>query len=261
MLHRPERLVVSLAMFPRDDGPVPRDEPSLWADAAAGSYDERWERGIRHLRSLTDRDDFVFRPGWEWNTRDSYPWGIDDERWAEAYRTTFRRLVTIIRSSFPGAEIDWCSLKKGRTRQSVDVFYPGDDIVDYIGHARYDRNPAAASAEIWDGARDERALNGGPLGPEAWLQYARSKGKRLAVAEWGVWSTHGRGGGGASDNPVFIERMFDFFQANAEWIGYECYFNQTGGPAMHLLGPDESHNPKAAEAYKRLYNRVDRNAG
>jgi hypothetical protein len=252
MLHRPERLVVSLAMFPRRDGPVPRDEPALWDDTAAGSCDARWERGIRHLRGLTDRDDFVFRPGWEWNTRDSYPWGVEDERWAEAYRTTFRRLVTIVRSSFPGSEIDWCSLKKGRTRESVDAFYPGDDVVDYIGHARYDRGPAATSSEAWDGALEESAPSGGPLGPMAWLRYAQAKGKRLAIAEWGVWSRDGRGGGGGGDNPLFIERMFDFFRTNAAWIGYECYFNQTGGEAMHLLGPDESHNPKAAEAYRRL---------
>ena len=145
-LGRPERLSASLALFPRHDGPVPRDQPELWGDAADGRYDEAWRDGFASLRRRTDRDDFIFRPGWEWNSATSFPWGIEDEAWAEAYRATFRRFVAIAREKFPRAQIDWCSLKRGRQRH-IDPFYPGDDVVDYLGHDRYDRNPAATSPD------------------------------------------------------------------------------------------------------------------
>ena len=96
LINRPEQIAVSFPMFPQKDGPVPRDEPELWRDAAKGSYDEHWERAVRYLRRQRDRDDYVFRPGWEWNSAKSYPWGIIDVEWAEPYQATFRRVVGII---------------------------------------------------------------------------------------------------------------------------------------------------------------------
>lgn len=251
-LGRPERLSASLAMFPRHDGPVPRDQPELWGDAAEGRYDEGWRDGFAHLRGLTDRDDFIFRIGWEWNSVTSYPWGIVDESWAEAYRATFRRYVAIAREKFPRSQIDWCSLKRGAQRH-VDPFYPGGDVVDYIGHDRYDRNPAATSPEAWSEAALVQDGPGSPIGIAAWLDFARSKGKLLSIPEWGVWSLDGRGGGGAGDNPIFVEQMFAFFQQHADVIGYECYFNQSGGPAQHRIGPGDVPNPEASAAYASLY--------
>ena len=105
-----------------------------WAGAAGradavegcrhGSYDEHWERAMRYLRQRRDRDDYIFRPGWEWNSAKSYPWGIVDVEWAEAYQATFRRLVGIIKTTFPNAKIDWCSLKKGQSKKRIDLFSP-----------------------------------------------------------------------------------------------------------------------------------------
>ena len=253
LLDRPEQIVVSFAMFPRKDGPVPRDEPILWKDAANGSYDEHWERAMRYLRQRRDRDDYIFRPGWEWNSAKSYPWGIVDVEWAEAYQATFRRLVGIIKTTFPNAKIDWCSLKKGQSKKRIDMFYPGDEVVDYIGQDRYDRFPAAPTPEAFARTQDETDRDGGPVGIRAWLRYAQSKGKPMSIPEWGVWSENGRKGGGAGDNPVFIEQMFAFFSANAKSIGYECYFNNMGGDAQHRIGPGDVPNPLASEAYARLY--------
>ena len=250
MAKRPERLSISLAMFPRRDGPVPRDDPSLWAEAANGAYDPYWEKGLKTLRRRLARLDPIMRVGWEWNGS-SYPWRIVEPRYAEGYRNTFRRLGGIIKFIFPEAEIDWCSLKHGETLDTIDVFYPGDDIVDYIGHDRYDRNPSPVSLPEWQEAVEAVEPTGGPRGLNAWLHYAKSKGKRLSIPEWGVWSAADRGGG-AGDNAFFVEQMFDFFERNAADIGYECYFNQEGGEAKHTLGPD-GFNPEASEAYRRLY--------
>lgn len=253
LINRPEQIAVSFPMFPQKDGPVPRDEPELWRDAAKGSYDEHWERAVRYLRRQRDRDDYVFRPGWEWNSAKSYPWGIIDVEWAEPYQATFRRVVGIIKTTFPSAKIDWCALKKGQSRKKIDQFYPGDDVVDYIGQDRYDRFPSAPTREAWARSQDQTDDDGGPVGIRAWLRYAQSKGKPMSIPEWGVWSKGGRGGGGAGDNALFIQQMFAFFTANAESIGYECYFNNMGGEAKHRIGPGDVPNPLASEAYANLY--------
>ncbi len=194
MAGRPERLCISLAMFPREDGPVPRDDPSLWAEAANGAYDHHWQKGLEVLATRLARPDPIMRVGWEWNGS-SYPWRIVDPGYAQAYQDTFRRLVGIIKTIFPGAQIDWCSLKHGETLATIDLFYPGDDVVDYIGHDRYDRNPAPTSIPEWRQAAEAVEPTGAPRGINAWLRYAKSKGKPLSIPEWGLWARAERGGG------------------------------------------------------------------
>jgi len=50
-----------------------------------------------------------------------------------------------------------------------------------------------------------------------WLAAARARGKKLAVSEWGVWN---QGSVAKSDNPVYVDNMYRFFQANVADIAY-----------------------------------------
>ena len=96
---------------------------------------------------------------------------------------------------------------------------------------------------------------GGPQGVGAWLAYAKSLGKKLAVSEWAVNNGPSYGGG---DNPYFVEQMHKFFADNAADIAYECYYNgnNTNLGWDHLLDP--LHNPKSLAAYKSSYALPDR---
>jgi len=94
--------------------------------------------------------------------------------------------------------------------------------------------------------------NGGPRGIGAWQAFARAHGKKLSLPEWGVTDDHGQGGG--SDNPFYVQKMFELFQANAADIAYECYFNlaTTSDTGVFEIF-SESSNPGAAAAYKARF--------
>jgi hypothetical protein len=62
---------------------------------------------------------------------------------------------------------------------------------------------------------------------------------------------------GSKDNPLFIQKMFEFFKANADSIAYENYFNQR---PRHQLNPGNL-NPRASAKYKELWGRGGDNSG
>ena len=79
--------------------------------------------------------------------------------------------------------------------------------------------------------------------------FARRHGKLMGVGEWGLATP--RNGGGGGDNPAFIAAMHRFLVANADVIGYECYFDE---PDPYLRSSlNTGQNPKAAAAYRRLW--------
>ena len=96
------------------------------------------------------------------------------------------------------------------------------------------------------------SFRGGPQGLGTWLAYAKSKGKRLGISEWGVVNGPVYPGGGG-DNAYFISRMFQFFKENAADIAYESYFdrNATQLGWYHRLTPE--NNPQALAAYQARF--------
>ncbi len=80
--------------------------------------------------------------------------------------------------------IGWFMAKKGRI--DARTIYPADDApITNIGLSFYDDGQARFGTETY---------LGGPWGLQAWANFARGKGKKLAFGEWGV----GRNG----DNPA-----------------------------------------------------------
>ncbi|MEK0086009.1 hypothetical protein U1T56_22870, partial [Geminicoccaceae bacterium SYSU G07066] len=100
---------------------------------------------------------------------------------------------------------------------------------------------------------------GNPVGLGAWLAWAKAKGKRFSVPEWGV-SDHYPGmpcADNGFDNPFFIEKMYQFFRANAAVMAYESYFNGGGSiipPGVHKIYPP-ANNPAAAARYQQLWSK------
>jgi hypothetical protein len=240
--NRQEVIVVSYPLFPIEQNP--RDHGmDLWRRAANGEFD--WHHAAAASSFTKYSQKFVFRPGWEWNTRRFAPWSCIDVALASYYITYFRRVVDLLREHVPTCRINWCSTKKGETNASIDKWYPGDDWVDYVGHDKYDWYIAARTQAEWD--ENYNALHfGGPAGIGAWLTYAKSKGKKLCVSEWAVVSNHPDGGG---DNAYFVQRMHYFFRLNAADLGYECYFNRNAGTYVHKL----QDNPAAGRKYRWVY--------
>ena len=233
------QIVATYVPFPVEQNPK-SGGVEIWKAAARGDYDFHHEAAAISFSNFGRP--LIFRIGHEWNARYAH-WNCCDKQFAGYYKDYFRRVADILRRRNPGALIDWNSVKGGEADAGLQTFYPGSDYVDFIGCDKYDFWPASTSQAVWD--KDFKTLRyGGPNGVGSFLDYARSEGKPLSFAEWGVIKGSTNSGG---DNPFFVQKMLEFFRANTRDIGFEAYFNINVGSWIHRL----QDNPRAGAAYLR----------
>lgn len=221
-------------------GLLAKGSDGRFGECAAGRFDQHFRAIGQHL-SRQGLGRTHIRLGWE-ASGNWYPWSIGNQ--VEPYKACFRRAVDALRSGAPGLRITWHMAKKGKLSFPVTSAYPGDAHVDEIAISYYDRYPAHPSEAAW-AKQYEARHNGGPYGLGTWLAFAKSRGKKFAVPEWGIadgWP------GGGSDNPLFIRKMHDFFRGNASSIAYEAYFNCPMGNGAFMIYPSR-HNPRASASY------------
>ena len=199
----------------------------------------------------------VLRLGWEANRLNGFPWAVTGD--GSDYKRCFRRWVSILRT-VPGQRfiIDWNMQDKSVF--PPDQMYPGNDVVNIIGINVYDRcRPVRTQAQydFWMNAKHKDGRN--PRGPKSWVEFARQRGKKLSIPEWGV--------GGPSvvkacaepgfDNPMFVRNWHAFLSANAGILAYEGYFNAHGytndSQGSHKLAPT-IYNPQSSAVYKALWS-------
>ena len=79
-----------------------------------------------------------------------------------------------------------------------------------------------------------------------------TRGKKLAVSQWGGWGVQGFTGSAdkKGDDPVYVQNMYDFFNAHADAIAYENYY---GRPALHRLFPTTVF-PRSSALYRQLWS-------
>lgn len=234
----PGRISLAIAPLPTPLSAV--TNPGNWQLAAKGAFDGYYTLFAQKL-AASGRTDMIVRIGWETNRK--FPWyaGADPA----GFKDTFKRIADILRRYNPTVSTEWCNVKKGNQQGSVLEQYPGDDAVDIIGVDYYDGWPALNTEAIW-AQQFNATYAGGPWGIGAWLAFAKSRGKKLACAEWGISVGEAPG---TTDNPVYIKKMFEFFSANAAYIAYENYFNQK---SRHQIAPG-TVNPKASAMYLSLW--------
>lgn len=239
------RLVYSLPLLPEDGS-------ATLAEVAAGKYDDVYVTIADQLRNA-GRGNTIVRVGWEANGP-WFPWGVDAAR-AGDFRAAARRVMTVMKTRTPtltmGFDIACSTILTGTTERlaALEQLYPGDDLTDVVGCDNYDNfNARATSREDW-----QTVLRG-----EQWpglqdvADFARTHGKRFAVPEWGLDGTEN----GAGDNPLFIQRMHEFFVSNADVLLFEAYFDEPKTYIKSSLWGDDgpSLNPKSAEEYVRLWS-------
>lgn len=208
-----------------------------FAQCAAGAFDNHY-RGIAQRLVWRGATDAILRLGWEANGN-WFAWSINGNY--NGFKACFRRAVQVMRSVVPGLRIEWSMNREawnGKYQNVAANAYPGDDVVNVIGLSYYDQWPAATSLSVWN-ANFKPEL-------DFWANFARSRGKQLAIAEWGL----GNKSGGGFDNPFYIEKMREFFAQNAGLIAYETYFNCES--QTYRIYP-EWNNPRAAVTYKNLF--------
>lgn len=235
-------------------GLMPQSHRGQHVACARGRFDG-YIRGVARGLVEAGAPGAILRLGWEANRMDGFPWAVTGD--GRSYKACFRRWVSALRAT-PGQRftIDWNMAQRGTFPLHIDRMYPGNDVVDVIGVQNYDRCPPVRTEREWEEKTKATTRSGSPAGLDTWLAYAKSKGKRLSMPEWGIGGPRGVCREPGIDNPFFIRKTHEWLRANARWIAYEAYFNGHGGPSArrgtHKLAP-ASHNPRSAAAYRSLW--------
>jgi Glycosyl hydrolase family 26 len=230
----PYRMVYSVPLLPDTGG-------SLQA-GAAGDYNVHFRRLAETLVARRQAN-AILRLGWEFNLP-NHRWTAKDD--PAAFAAYWRQIVTTMRA-VPGArfEFDWCP-NLGTQAVAPERAYPGDAYVDYIGLDAYD----VGWGQNWtDPVWRWNWILTQAHGLQWHRSFAAAHGKPMSYPEWGLWiRPDGHGGG---DNPHYIERMSEWFQANN--VAYHSYFEAApAGDGEHeLMG---SLFPRGAAAYRARFS-------
>jgi hypothetical protein len=234
---------------------LPESEEASMAEGARGSYDRYFVDLGRRLVA-GGQEDAVLRVGWEFNLEGS-AWNTDDP---EEFVRYWRRIAAALKS-VPGQRfaLDW-NVNNGTGGDDPVRYYPGDDVVDYVGVDVYDvagdRGTYPYGSDCDAGCRTERQerawrrqIFGGERGLRFWTLFAAEHGKPVSVPEWGLWEGADADGGG--DNPVFIRRMYEFLSNPRNNVAYHAYFDNDSGGRKHRLSNENF--PQAQEAFRDLF--------
>jgi hypothetical protein len=228
----PQTLVISSAPFPEQ----PRY--SL-AACARGAYDAQWRTFGRNMAASGLQSRTIVRLAWEFNG--------DWQQWAARRPKDFigcwRHIFRAAESKARGLRWDW-TVNRGSSEGVMEdprKAWPGKKYVDIVGIDTYDGWPPVLGKAGW------QAQYAGAYGLKFWADFARQKGRRLSVPEWGLYRGSAWAGHNGGDNPYYIRKMFGFFTEQRDNLAYEAYFNDEGVEHLTAL----SVNPKGAAEYRR----------
>jgi hypothetical protein len=241
---------------------LPKSHRGQLAPCADGAFDADI-RDIRDAMLENGWQSALIRLGWEGNRMGSFAWAVDGD--GTDWKRCFRRWVDILNPVVePGTApttrtrnfvIVWNMGNRGTFPYPIEQMWPGEEYVDIVASQYYDRCPplAAGDAAGWERLLDDRDDYGNPAGPRAWLEFAKSKGKRWALAEWGVGGSQQVCRRPGIDNPFLMLQMFEFLSENAEHVAFEAYFNNDGHhDGTHAIYPTDV-NPLSAAVYRELW--------
>jgi hypothetical protein len=231
--NQPYRKVYGLALLPAD----PADTIQR---GATGEYNQHYADLARHLVA-GGQDDAILRLGWEFNLADSR-WSTDDPAAFIAY---WRQVVTTMRAQKgQHFQFDW-NPNNGDAKYDAVDYYPGSDVVDYIGVDAYDVSWASGAYPYPDNCGDDacwgasqkvawnKSIYGGARGLKFWSGFARQQGNPLTLPEWGLWQREDGHGGG--NDPEYLRRMAAFIADPANRVAYQAYFEYDGPDGPHRL--------------------------
>jgi hypothetical protein len=227
------RLVYSVALLPE------QDSSATIAQGAAGAYDQYYTQLAGNLVK-GGQAHAILRLGWEFNLEGSR-WSTGDSK---AFIGYWRHVVTAMRA-VPGQhfQFDW-NPNNGKTKYDAVKYYPGNDVVDYIGIDAYDVSYAWGGypypKNCDSGCRADhqkvawnKSIYGGKRGLKFWSAFAGHRGKPMSLPEWGLWDRIDHHGGG--DDPAYLRRMHDFITTPENDVAYQSYFEFDGPDGPHRL--------------------------
>jgi hypothetical protein len=154
--------------------------------------------------------------------------------WVQFWRNT-----VLAMKSVPGANFhfDWCVNAAWRPI-ALSKFYPGDDVVDYVGIDAYDSGIAATVTDRWatvwsrtGGVRDV-------------LNFAIAHNKPLSIPEWGV-GTAGLSSLAGGDDPAYVDGIASIVRNYN--VAYQSYFSN------YEWAAELANGPLSLAAYRRHF--------
>jgi hypothetical protein len=201
------------------------------ADVIAGRYDSYYRQLGAAVASFGVAN-VALRIGWEMNG-DWYAWGAGKVSSAD-YVAAWRRIVTLVRGSAPGAIFTWCPTAGKLSNSQVESYYPGDAYTTFVGLDTYDNNGG------WTNIRD------GVAGLRWQRDFAAAHGKPVAFPEWGLVDG---GNWGQGDDAQYITNMATWIdQSN---VAYDLYFEFDAPDGRHAL--QNGQYPQGAARYQALF--------
>lgn len=225
-------LIVTQTLFP---GPMPG--PASLKAAAAGQYDSH---ARAFARALVDAglSHAVIRLAHEANFRNSSDDLPPDRAGMRTWARAWRREVLAMKS-VDGAHFRFdLTLNAAVAPIPLERFWPGDDVVDFVGIDAYDagiRQPRDRWKVVY-----ER-----PLGVRDVLRFARAHGKALTIPEWGVGPAGDPTILAGGDDPGYVDGLAGVVRDNR--VAYQVYFFN------HQWATELPRAPKSLRAYKRHF--------
>ena len=248
---RPElaRMAIGFPMLPiTHDGQLEQ--------CAAGAFDATLRAVRDNMLASGWKGSFV-RLGWEANrikgggTGHAFPWAAKGD--GSSYVGCFRRWVGILNPGTKNFTIVWNMGNLGSFPHPIAKLYPGNDVVDIVASNFYDRCPPMTTDAEFKARMSPKDRWGNPAGPQAWLDWAKARGKRWALPEWGIGGSKTACSRPGFDNPFFVRKLHDFLRTNAAHVAFETYFNDSdSATGTHVIYPS-TYNSKAAAEYRRLW--------
>ena len=226
------RLVITQNLFP-----APMAKTTDWLTAGSrGAYTGHAKRLARRLVAA-GMGNSVIRLAHEANG-DWYPYSLTLSRRKLAQWRQFWRRTALAMRSVDGAHFrfDW-TVNASYRPVPLAWFYPGDDVVDYVGIDAYDVG-VKPGLPRWPEIYRRR------IGVRDVLAFARAHRKPFTIPEWGVGPA-GPAKLSGGDDPSYVDGLARVVRDNR--VGYQSYF------FAHEWGAQLMRSPRSLAAYRRHF--------
>jgi hypothetical protein len=231
---------------PQDSTTVFNEDAACMAAAAAGDYNSYFtELGNNLVASGLSKA--IIRLGQECNG-DFDPWSIfvDPSGYIQAYQNEVTALRAAAGQDFLFSWNCGSGSINGLSSTPGTTYYPGNAYVDFISADLYDGDgsscPTTSNEDITSTMSSLEQFAAQP-----------TINKYLAFDEWGLW--YGSAGS-CTDDPTFIQNMYNFISNPANRVGYAIYLEQSTSAMYYSNLPETNGFPNSSAEYTKLFSQL-----
>ena len=212
------------------------------------------------------------RLGHEGDLRSGFPWGVNYDWHGLGNAANFQRqrgalkhVRDIAKRVLPDCMVVSCHYWQPQVKiQGVTHYIDPDDCMlapadaDAIGVDWYDGHGKPMDNQaVWDREANLTGPDGQPWGLQKWAAYVKSKGKPFCVDEWGLMIRPDMTQDEKlqRDNPFFIQKMWEFYQAQGEDLAHMAYFH-LGNSTSKLVPETHAGTRRATDEFLRTFGRA-----